>query len=76
MSSNNEIPLFTTGNMGLASTPFTPNNNTIYISSYTGDVLPGRPTFQTKTDDSTGKNQTYHGGIFIGNDIVMCHYKN
>ena len=68
------IPCFTTGNIGVPSTKFTPNENTVFISAYTGKILDGRPTFTTKTDDPTGKNPTYHGCVQIPNtNIGACH---
>lgn len=47
---------------------------TQYVSAYTGKVLPKKPTMGTATDDPTGKNTTYHGGIvYPGKDQVQCH---
>ncbi len=71
----NKIPIYTTGNVGTPSVPFQPNTGTTFISAYSGNILNGHPTFTTKTDDSSGKNPYYHGGIAIGNNKVVCHYK-
>lgn len=68
-----KIPIFTTGDINVPSTKFVPNEDTIFVSSYTGKVLDSHPTFTTQTDDSTGKNPTYHGGLYIGNNKVVCH---
>jgi hypothetical protein len=71
--SNQKIPIYTTGNDGVPSTKFTPNSDTKFYSAYTGAKLNDHPTFQTKTDDSSGKNKTFHGGIAISPNKVMCH---
>jgi hypothetical protein len=71
--SSNKIPIYTTGNNGVPSVKFIPNNNTKYFSTYTGKKLNAHPTFNTKTDDSSGKNKTFHGGIAISPNKVMCH---
>lgn len=71
--SSNKIPVYTTGNDGVPSVKFTPNNDTQYFSAYTGKKLDGQPTFNTKTDDPSGKNKTFHGGIAITPNKVMCH---
>lgn len=71
--SNIEIPLYTTGSLNIPSTTFIPNANTTYISAYTGNTLDSRPTFGTKTDNTTN-NTYYHGGIYIGNNQVICHF--
>lgn len=74
--SSNKIPIYTTGNNGVPSVKFIPNNNTEYFSAYTGNKLNGQPTFNTTTDDPSGKNKTYHGGIAINPNTVMCHRGN
>jgi hypothetical protein len=68
------IPIFTPGDIGVPSQRINISNiqNPIIVSAYTGDILPRLPTFSTPTDDPTGKNPTYHGGILIGNKI-LCH---
>jgi hypothetical protein len=40
---SNYIPIYTTGDIGVKSTTYTPNSNTTYISAYSGDQLSGRP---------------------------------
>ena len=70
-----KIPIFTNAMPGVPSTTFTPNENTIFVSAYTGNILPSQPTFRTLTDDVSGKNPTYHGGVHVGHglNIVSCH---
>ncbi len=69
------IPIFTNAMPGVPSTMFVPNEQTVFVSAYTGAVLNGHPTFRTLTDDMTGRNPTYHGGVYVGNgqNIVSCH---
>ena len=73
-----KIPIFTNAMPGVASTMYTPNEQTVFVSAYTGNVLNGHPTFRTLTDDMTGRNPTYHGGVYVGNgqNIVSCHSAN
>ena len=71
--SGKPIPIFTTGLIGVPSTKVNPEPGTVYYSGYTGTVLPERPTFNTPTDDPSGKNPTYHGGI-VTPQGVSCHY--
>jgi len=70
------IPIFTTGNVDVPSVkvdPKTLNDQPVFVSAYTGNILPGHPTFTTQTDDPSGKNPTYHGAILIENNIAICH---
>ena len=69
------IPIFTPGNIGIPSIKINQNDldNPVFVSAYTGNILPSLPTFKTLTDDPSGKNPTYHGGILIQNNIVLCH---
>lgn len=69
--SNTNVPIYTTGNLGLPSENYTPTPETIFVSSYTGNIIP-QPTYGTPHDSPVGPG-TYHGGLYIGNDIVMCH---
>ena len=73
-----QIPVYTPGNINLPSVRVNVGQiqNPVYVSSYTGNILPGCPTFSTPTDDSSGRNPTYHGGILIGNNIIMCHQQS
>lgn len=71
--SSKKVPIHTTGNNGVASVKIIPNNDTEYFSAYTGKKLDTHPTYGTKTDDPTGKNKTFHGGIAISPTKVMCH---
>lgn len=60
--SSKKVPLFTTGAPGQPSVKVNnPDPNTIYYNSYTGEQLPGRPSFNTPTGNTTG-NTTFHGG--------------
>lgn len=69
------IPIFTPGNINVPSRfiPVGSISNPVFVSAYTGEILTGHPTFKTKTDDPTGKNPTFHGGILINDNTVMCH---
>lgn len=68
------IPINTVGAPGVPSTPFVPNQDTTYFSVYSGVQIP-RPSYGTPTDDQTGKNKVYHGGVTIpGSNIVMAHH--
>ena len=69
------IPVFTPGSIGVPSTRVDIGQiqNPVFVSVYTGQVLPGLPTFSTPTDDPTGRNRTFHGGILTGENIIMCH---
>ena len=71
----NYIPIFTTGNVGEPSIKVKQHKivKPVFVSTYTGKILPNHPTYETPTDDPTGKNITYHGAIFIGKNIYMCH---
>lgn len=71
--SSKKIPVYTTGDVNVPSVKYTPNSNTTYYSSYTGAKLNSHPTFNTPTDDPSGKNPTFHGGIAIDNNRMMCH---
>jgi hypothetical protein len=69
------VPIFTTGNVGQPSVPFIPNSGTTFVSAYTGEILPGHPTFATPTGNTSG-NIYFHGGIQIpGTNTVVCHLK-
>lgn len=70
---NRPVPVFTTGGPGVPSVRATPGPGATFYSAYTGTQLPGHPTFSTPTDDPTGRNPTYHGGISIGGDRYMVH---
>lgn len=68
------VPINTLGAPNIASTPFVPNQRTTYFSAYTGVQIP-RPSYGTPTDDPTGRNVTYHGGVnYQGTNHVMMHY--
>lgn len=69
------IPIFTPGNIGTPSQKISVPNiqNPVFVSAYTGNTLPGHPSFATSTDDPTGKNPTFHGGILINENTIMCH---
>ena len=68
------MPIYTLGDVGKPSEPYIPTDQTVFVSSFTGEVLPGHPTFGTKTDDPAGKHATWHSGIKIdGKDVVICH---
>jgi hypothetical protein len=69
------IPIFTPGMVGVPSTKVNVNSikNPVFVSSYSGEILPGQPKFSTPTDDRTGKNKTFHGGILIGDNTIVCH---
>ena len=71
--SSKKVPIYTTGDNGVASVKVIPNKDTEYFSAYSGKKLDAHPTYNTITDDSTGKNKTYHGGIAISPIKVMCH---
>jgi hypothetical protein len=69
------IPVFTPGNIGVPSQFVSIKNipNPVFVSSYTGNILPGRPKFDTISDDPTRKNPRFHGGILIDDHTIMCH---
>ena len=73
--SSKKIPIFTLGGINEPSKTFIPNEETIFVSSYTGQILDGQPTFGTPTGLPIGhKNQFFHGGVKnpILN-VVICH---
>lgn len=69
------IPVFTPGHIGIPSQSVSIRNipNPVFVSSYTGNILSSHPTFKTMTDDPTGKNPRFHGGILVDNHTIMCH---
>ncbi len=71
-----KVPVFTTGDVNIPSTPFVPNKETIYVNAYDGIVLQERPTYKTPTGVPKGhKNEFFHGGIKLpGDNVVMCHF--
>mmetsp|Transcript_19790 Transcript_19790/g.16958 ORF Transcript_19790/g.16958 Transcript_19790/m.16958 type:complete len:84 (+) Transcript_19790:61-312(+) len=70
-----KVPVYTTGNVGKPSKKVSSKDTDgcTYVSAYTGKELDSHPTFNTPTDDPTGKNKTYHGGLHIGNNTVVFH---
>jgi len=70
-----KIPIYTTGDIGKPSRKVSPDSieNPIFVSSYSGKILPRHPTFRTKTDDPTGKKPVYHGGLLINANTMLCH---
>lgn len=68
-----KIPIYTNATVGVPSTTFVPNANTVFVNAYNGQVLPSHPTFSTPTGNTTG-NTTFHGGVKVdGQNIVSCH---
>lgn len=74
--SSKKIPIFTTGNVGTPSQPFTPKEPMTYVNAWNGKVLKDLPTFGTPTGLPKGhKNEYFHGGIKLnGENIVSCHH--
>jgi hypothetical protein len=78
MSNNNQnsapkIPIYTNASVGIPSTTFTPDANTVFVNAYNGQVLSSHPTFATPTGNTSG-NTTFHGGVKVdGQNIVSCH---
>ncbi len=78
MSNSNQntapkIPIYTNATVGIPSTTFTPDANTIFVNAYNGQSLPSHPAFATSTRNTT-RNLTFHGGVKVdGQNIVSCH---
>jgi hypothetical protein len=69
------IPVYTTGSIGVPSTKVNVDKieNPIYVSAYTGNVLSSLPTFGTSIDMPCQKNKTFHGGLLINKNTIVCH---
>lgn len=67
------VTIYTAGGPGIPSVVFIPNSDTKFYSIYTGNKI-SRPSYETPSDDTTGGNEKYCGGIFIGDNQVMCHH--
>ena len=68
-----KIPIYTNATVGVPSTTFIPNANTVFVNAYNGQILQSQPTFSTPTGNTTG-NTTFHGGVKVdGQNIVSCH---
>lgn len=67
------VPVFTPGSPGKPSVRVEVGMDAPVYSSYSGKQLPCLPNYGDKTDDPTGKNPTYHGGIHMGSHI-MVHF--
>jgi len=68
-----KVPIFTNATVGVPSTTFTPDANTVFVNAYNGAVLKEHPTFATPTGNTTG-NLTFHGGVKVdGENIVSFH---
>ncbi len=76
--SSNKIPLFTLGGVNEPSFKITAKPNDVFVSAYSGKILPGHPTFGTPTGLPVGhKNEFYHGGIKVPDkNIFICHKYN
>jgi len=73
MSNSAKVPIYTNASIGVPSTKFTPDNNTVFINAYTGQVMTEHPTFTTSTGNTTG-NLTFHGGVKLdGVNAVSFH---
>lgn len=74
MSNNDrKVPIYTNASVGIPSTKFTPDNNTVFINAYNGQVMNNHPTFSTSTGNITG-NLTFHGGVKLdGVNAVSFH---
>jgi hypothetical protein len=73
------IPIYTTGDINEPSIIIPTKYNSdsdfdyVFVSTYTGKILPEHPTVKTKIDVPRRKNSTFHGGILINKNTVMCH---
>lgn len=72
--SGKKVPVFTTGNVNKPSVPYIPTGNVTCVNAWNGQVLDSHPTFSTPTGLPVGhKNQFFHGGIRLDNDVIMFH---
>lgn len=75
------IPIFLPGEPGVPGLRTDVPENVPIYSKYTGDLIGfGSVPWNTPTDDPTGKNPTYHGGVYYANGpngpYVMVHQQH